>query len=313
MTGHVYVSDSDREFRAVYGVTPGEVDEAIEENRSRIIRKLNEWGQVWAVDEIVMNIWQELIEGGLKRWASYADRRPLGAFVNSLVDQKIGEWMNTDRPKYRSGMTYAPQNRRHRNNTHDGNGGPADEPDAERIRRQLRAEIRAAARDRLCEPDDVFGTDDGDMIGAPPATRPAGRNGRSARERRNRPMCPTTTGRPCAPCPTRSAPKRARKPGGSSSSRPCRPRDHRATACAVRSATGSKAAITATTLRSTTTRTSSKPSTGTGGTNEANRHGPRRRRRRSRRESADDGAVRRGHIRRPGSSFPTSTGRPRDR
>ena len=99
MTGHVYVSDSDREFRAVYGVTPGEVDEAIEENRSRIIRKLNEWGQVWAVDEIVMNIWQELIEGGLKRWASYADRRPLGAFVNSLVDQKIGEWMNTDRPK----------------------------------------------------------------------------------------------------------------------------------------------------------------------------------------------------------------------
>lgn len=72
MTGHVYVSDSDREFRAVYGVTPGEVDEAIEENRSRIIRKLNEWGQVWAVDEIVMNIWQELIEGGLKRWASYA-------------------------------------------------------------------------------------------------------------------------------------------------------------------------------------------------------------------------------------------------
>ena len=33
MTGHVYVSDSDREFRAVYGVTPGEVDEAIEENR----------------------------------------------------------------------------------------------------------------------------------------------------------------------------------------------------------------------------------------------------------------------------------------
>ena len=167
MTGHVYVSDSDREFRAVYGVTPGEVDEAIEENRSRIIRKLNEWGQVWAVDEIVMNIWQELIEGGLTRWASYADRRPLGAFVNSLVDQKIGEWMNTDRPKYRSGMTYAPQNRRHRNNTHDGNGGPADEPDAERIRRQLRAEIRAAARDRLCEPDDVFGTDDGDMIGAP--------------------------------------------------------------------------------------------------------------------------------------------------
>ena len=159
MTGHVYVSDSDREFRAVYGVTPGEVDEAIEENRSRIIRKLNEWGQVWAVDEIVMNIWQELIEGGLKRWASYADRRPLGAFVNSLVDQKIGEWMNTDRPKYRSGMTYAPQNRR-RNNTHDGNGGPADEPDAERIRRQLRAEIRAAARDRLCEPDDVFGTDE---------------------------------------------------------------------------------------------------------------------------------------------------------
>ena len=91
MTGHVYVSDSDREFRAVYGVTPGEVDEAIEENRSRIIRKLNEWGQVWAVDEIVMNIWQELIEGGLKRWAAYADRRPLGAFVNSLVDQKIGE------------------------------------------------------------------------------------------------------------------------------------------------------------------------------------------------------------------------------
>ena len=166
MTGHVYVSDSDREFRAVYGVTPGEVDEAIEENRSRIIKKLNEWGQVWAVDEIVMNIWQELIEGGLKRWAAYADRRPLGAFVNSLVDQKIGEWMNTDRPKYRSGMTYAPQNRR-RNNTHDGNGGPADEPDAERIRRQLRAEIRAAARDRLCEPDEVFGTDDGDMIGAP--------------------------------------------------------------------------------------------------------------------------------------------------
>ena len=63
-------------------------------------------------------------------------------------------------------MTYAPRNRRHRNNTHDGNGGSADEPDAERIRRQLRAEIRAAARDRLCEPDDVFGTDDGDMIGA---------------------------------------------------------------------------------------------------------------------------------------------------
>ena len=122
MTGHVYVSDSDREFRAVYGVTPGEVDEAIEENRSRIVKKLNEWGQVWAVDEIVMNIWQELIEGGLKRWAAYADRRPLGAFVNSLVDQKIGEWMNTDRPKYRSGMTYAPRNRR-RNNTHDGNGG----------------------------------------------------------------------------------------------------------------------------------------------------------------------------------------------
>ena len=33
----------------------------------------------------------ELLKGGLRRWASYEDRKPLGAFVNTLLGNRLGD------------------------------------------------------------------------------------------------------------------------------------------------------------------------------------------------------------------------------
>ena len=102
------------EFEDRYGVTPQEVQDALDENRRRVARKLSEWGYGWAVDEVMCDVAVELLKGGLRRWASYEDRKPLGAFVNTLLGNRLGEWMRTERPKYRGGMTHAPQTRRKR-------------------------------------------------------------------------------------------------------------------------------------------------------------------------------------------------------
>ena len=94
------------EFKDRYGVTPQEVQDALDENRRRVARKLSEWGYGWAVDEVMCDVAVELLKGGLRRWASYEDRKPLGAFVNTLLGNRLGEWMRTERPKYRGGMAY---------------------------------------------------------------------------------------------------------------------------------------------------------------------------------------------------------------
>ena len=136
------------EFEARYGVTPQEVQDALEENRRRVTKKLSEWGYGWAVDEILCDVTVELLKGGLRRWASYEDRKPLGAFVNTLIGNRLGEWMRTERPKYRSGMTHAQTRKPKKNN----NDQPQNEPlDADKVRDRLRREDNAAAQDRLCE------------------------------------------------------------------------------------------------------------------------------------------------------------------
>ena len=110
-------SMSDKDFHTRYGVTPREVEDALDENRRRVARRLSEWGYAWAVDEIMCDVAVELLKGGLRRWASYEERKPLGAFVNTLIGNRLGEWMRTERPKYRSGMTHAPLRRRKRKDT----------------------------------------------------------------------------------------------------------------------------------------------------------------------------------------------------
>lgn len=86
-------SMSDKDFHTRYGVTPREVEDALEENRRRVARRLSEWGYAWAVDEIMCDVAVELLKGGLRRWASYEERKPLGAFVNTLIGNRLGEWM----------------------------------------------------------------------------------------------------------------------------------------------------------------------------------------------------------------------------
>lgn len=158
------------EFKDRYGVTPQEVQDALEENRRRVTKKLAEWGYGWAADEILCDVAVELLKGGLRRWASYEDRKPLGAFVNTLIGNRLGEWMRTERPKYRSGMTHAPQTRKTRRNHADET--PQSEPlDADTARNRLRREDNAAALDRLCEPADVFGDPDSNVLSAPAGDR----------------------------------------------------------------------------------------------------------------------------------------------
>ena len=156
-------SMSDKDFHARYGVTPREVEDALDENRRRVARRLSEWGYAWAVDEIMCDVAVELLKGGLRRWASYEERKPLGAFVNTLIGNRLGEWMRTERPKYRSGMTHAPLRRRKRKDT-----TPQREAlDATEARRRIRNENNAALADRLCEEADVFGDPDSTVMSVP--------------------------------------------------------------------------------------------------------------------------------------------------
>ena len=48
------------EFKDRYGVTPQEVQDALDENRRRVARKLSEWGYGWAVDEVMCDVAVEL-------------------------------------------------------------------------------------------------------------------------------------------------------------------------------------------------------------------------------------------------------------
>lgn len=146
----------DREFLAAYGVTPRQVDEAIEENRRQAAARLTAWGYAWAVDDILCDVAVELMNGGLRRWAAYPDRRPLGAFVNTLVGNRLGEWMASERPKYRGGMTHAP-GRSHKRVAGQADGDGVDAADAGAVRARLRREERAAGMGRVCEEDDVSG------------------------------------------------------------------------------------------------------------------------------------------------------------
>lgn len=145
----------DEEFRDLYGVTPAQVEDAIEENRRRVTRRLSEWGYGWAVDDVLCDVAAELLAGGLRRWASYdeKDRRPLGAFVNTLIGNRLGEWMNSERPKFRGGMTHAPQSRNRRRRRDERDEPPSDAAGA---RARLRSEERAAASSRLCEEEDIL-------------------------------------------------------------------------------------------------------------------------------------------------------------
>ena len=54
-------SMSDKDFHARYGVTPREVEDALDENRRRVARRLSEWGYAWAVDEIMCDVAVELL------------------------------------------------------------------------------------------------------------------------------------------------------------------------------------------------------------------------------------------------------------
>lgn len=161
-------SMSDKDFATLYGVTPQQVEDALQENRRRVRRKLHEWGYAWAVDEIMCDVTVELLKGGLRRWHAYPDRKPLGAFVNTLLGNRLGEWMRTERPKYKSGMTHTPRTRRSRQ---DRQAPPREALDADTARDRLRREERAASGDRLCEETDIFGETDSAILSAPSGDR----------------------------------------------------------------------------------------------------------------------------------------------
>lgn len=55
-------SMSDKDFHTRYGVTPREVEDALDENRRRVARRLSEWGYAWAVDEIMCDVAVELLK-----------------------------------------------------------------------------------------------------------------------------------------------------------------------------------------------------------------------------------------------------------
>ncbi|MBM6747574.1 hypothetical protein H6G88_09855 [Bifidobacterium ruminantium] len=163
---HEHHSMDAGEFKARYGVTPQEVQDALDENRYRVTKRLSEWGYAWAVDEILCDVTVELLKGGLRRWASYTDRRPLAAFVNALVGNRLGEWMRMERPKYRTGMTHAP--RKAKRTREPTQGEPLD---ADTVRRRLRQDEHDAALGRLCEEADVFGDPDSNVLSAPAGDR----------------------------------------------------------------------------------------------------------------------------------------------
>lgn len=163
---HEHHSMDAGEFKARYGVTPQEVQDALDENRYRVTKRLSEWGYAWAVDEILCDVTVELLKGGLRRWASYTDRRPLAAFVNALVGNRLGEWMRMERPKYRTGMTHAP--RKAKRTREPTQGEPLD---ADTVRRRLRQDEHDAALGRLCEEADVFGDPDSNVLAAPAGDR----------------------------------------------------------------------------------------------------------------------------------------------
>lgn len=145
---------SDRDFEALYGVTPRQVQDALDDNRGAVARRMREWGYAWAVDEIMCDVAVDLLRGGLRRWAAYEDRKPLGAFVNALLAIRVGEWMRQDRPKYRSGMTHAPGG--HHGGPRRAAAAALDALDADEARRRLRETARGLAP-RLCEEEDVSG------------------------------------------------------------------------------------------------------------------------------------------------------------
>lgn len=165
-------SMSDREFEDRYGVTPQDVMDALEENRRRVERRMSQWGYPWAADEIMCDVAGELIaKGGLRRWRDYADRKPLAAFVNTLLGDRMGEWMSTDRPKYRNGITNAPNSQTGRKRTGADAATRRRPLDADQARAILRAEERRAAENRLCEEGDVFGGADDGIVTAPAGDR----------------------------------------------------------------------------------------------------------------------------------------------
>ena len=155
-------------FEKRYGVTVAEVEAALEENRRLVVRRLAEWGYAWAVEEIMCDVAEELLRGGLRRWAAYAERKPLGAFVNSLLGDRLGEWMRSERPKYRGGMTHVPRVPRQDPADPPSSDGPLD---AATARKSLRRGDDAAGMSRLCEEADIFGDADSDIQSAPAGDR----------------------------------------------------------------------------------------------------------------------------------------------
>ena len=162
------------EFKDRYGVTPQEVQDALDENRRRVARKLSEWGYGWAVDEVMCDVAVELLKGGLRRWASYEDRKALGAFVNTLLGNRLGEWMRTERPKYRGGMTHAPQTRRKRS-AHTSSQG--ESLDADEARSLIRRRIMRHRRDACVRRTTCSAIRIPMFSPLPRATGPAIRNG----------------------------------------------------------------------------------------------------------------------------------------
>ncbi len=165
---------SDKEFHDLYGIVPQDVMDALEENRARVEYKMGLWGYPWAADEIMCDVAGELlVKGGLRRWRDYTDRKPLAAFVNSLLSDRMGEWMSTERPKYRNGITNAPHLQSHKGKrripTPDIPNGAVLAADQARAR--LRGEERAIAESRLCEEGDVFGGVEDGIITAPAGDR----------------------------------------------------------------------------------------------------------------------------------------------
>lgn len=142
-----------REAMLRLDLAPGEIMDAVSENRPRIVRRLRDLHCEWAVDEVMANLMEETLLA-LPRYAAYEHRGRLAAFVNQLAADKVAEWIATDRPKHRTGMTYAPRVRR--------SNRPADPGDADAQRAWLRSLDQAS----ISDPDDIFGSPDDTVMSA---------------------------------------------------------------------------------------------------------------------------------------------------
>ncbi|WP_051917329.1 hypothetical protein [Bifidobacterium saguini] len=128
-------------------VTVSEFTAALEDNRGRVRKCLGSDWQ-WAENEIMSDLAMRTLKR-LDYWHR-TNTTSLPAFINQLVPTTVGEWLKTQRPKHRSGMTQAPERQAGRLKP------PTDPNDRQAWEEYRRREQTLADSDVICEAADVF-------------------------------------------------------------------------------------------------------------------------------------------------------------